>query len=112
MHIKALYMETSDRYGIDCDAYQSHKQFFTTYEEAQEWIHQNVSSYYTPFRMALLEEGFDWNLETNERRGGVGILVLTVWDKSKATTETLLFSATNVYIMNETGATIDRIRIN
>jgi len=106
MHIKAMYHANSDRYGIDADAYQVKKKWFKSLKDAQQWL-KDIHSYYTPFRMELLEEGFDWE-GANTRSGG-SIMLVTVW-KDQVTTN-LVFSNTNVYILNEDGKTIDTAKI-
>ena len=107
MYIKAMYHGTADRYGIDAGAYKVQKKWFHSLEDVQEWLKINIHSYYTPFRMELLEEGFDWE-DANSRSGGA-IMLLTVWRNEL--TVNLLFSNTSVYIMNDEGKTIDSAKI-
>ncbi len=110
MNINMVYIPASARYGIECDAYRVVKRFPRSYEAVQEYLHNEVQAYYTPFPMPALEEDWDWGKEDDY----TGFMILTTYvkgDHGMEALETLVLQDSNVYIMNSTGATVDRLRI-
>ncbi len=110
MNINMIYIPHAIRYGIECDAYRVSKRFPRTYQDFQKYLTEQVHTYYTPFPMPALEEGYDWGDEDDYAH----IMVLTTFvrgDRGMDVLETLVLQNTNVYIMNETGSTVDTLRI-
>lgn len=110
MNINMLYVPASVRYGIECDAYRVVKRYPRTYKDIQKFLNKYVQEYYTPFPMPALEEGYDWGGEDDY----TGFMVLTTFvrgDHGMEKLETLVLQDSNVYIMNEHGATVDKLRI-
>ncbi len=110
MNINMVYIPASARYGIECDAYRVIKRYPKTYEEIQEFLHNEVQQYYTPFPMPALEEGWDWGDENDY----TSFMILTTFvkgDHGMELLENLLLQDSNVYIMNKSGSTTDKLRI-
>lgn len=110
MNINMEYIPASARYGIQCDAYRVVKRYPRTYEAIREYLHEYVHAYYTPFPMPALTEDWDWGDENDY----TGFMILTAFvkgDHGMEKLETLVLQDTNVYIMNETGSTVDTLRI-
>ena len=110
MNINMVYIPASARYAIECDAYRVVKRFPRTYQDFQQYLTKEVKHYYTPFPCPALEEGYDWGGEDDY----TGFMVLTTYvkgDFGMEALETLVLQSSNVYIMNDSGSTIDKLKI-
>ena len=110
MNINLVHIPHTLRYGIECDSYRVQKYFPQTYKALQEQLTKITRSYYTPFPMPALEEDFKW--KDGEY---TGVMFLTAFkmmeDGAMVKMETLVLQETNVFIMNQSGATIDKLQI-
>ncbi len=104
-----VYIPYTLRYGIECDSYRVQKYFPKSYEELQEEIRKISPAYYTPFPSRVFEADFDW-----KKLKYVGVMFLTAFKLEEdrlVRMETFVLQETNVFIMNSSGATIDRLKI-
>ena len=105
------YVPSAQQYGIQCDAYRVVKHFPRTYQNLNKWLRAEAGQYYTPFRVAAFEEGFDWGDDEHY----TGVMLVTTYRRNESDDlvllENLVLQSSNVHVMNANGSTINKIRI-
>ena len=104
-----VYVPATIRFGIECDSYRVQKYFPRTFQELKTELQKVSMSYYTPFPVPAFAEGFDWDNKEYAR-----VMFLTTFKKEDIgmqKMETFVLQDTDVFIMNASGTTVDKLKI-
>ncbi len=110
MNINVLAKQGTARYEIQCDSYRAEKHFPRTYKDMMDWVHSKALRYYTPLPLPAFDEDYDWGGSDDY----IGIMIVSLFvrgDHGMELLENLVLQDANVYVMNETGATTNRLQI-
>jgi hypothetical protein len=110
MNINVLAKHGTARYEIQCDSYRAEKHFPRTYKAMMDWVYSRAQRYHVPLPVAAFEEDYDWG--GSEDYTGVMLVSFFVrGDFGMELLESVVLQDANVYVMNETGATTNRLQI-
>lgn len=93
------------RWMVEIDEFTSFKFFPKSYEELQAWLRDISSEYSTPMPVPCLNKGYDWRSEKYT------VLLFMTMRRLDGTWFHAVLSKAHLFIMNNTGETVDRITV-